>query len=209
METDPLPELAEDYPAPKSWAGCEFVTLEEAVMLSLGIDPEILDNFEPAIEWNDDEGEFEVETPHFGQHHQQYHIRKNALVTALRQGLIRNEAAPKKQIIIKLEEFVKLGVRLKWPLPKWLSRGYGQRGAPQRPNPTTTEKNALLIAIAHEVIREHPTKNKADLSRIIASRFNDRYKDREEQNSETVRNILFNVANAPFKNYRPNSESSE
>ena len=199
----PPSDLAELYPAvPEYWRDQEIVSTWEAVLLSLGIEPNTIRDLaeqrpyrDPVEQRLDDE----VDQISYGQQTGEYNRRTSAIQNAIAAGtlILLQTTNPRYANHISLAGFVAWAKGKAWSMPAWLLDSAGQSvGAAPKPPSNVREAGKTKTQAKYEtwqaqadVLRAaHPTWSASAIARKIAG---------EESNSSgkgvalsTIRNKL-------------------
>lgn len=198
-ENTPLPDLAALFPAGEEWSEFLSLTIGDSVLLSLGIDPAIIDGLACDDDYSD--GPDPVRhPPHYGQQHEEYGRRKTLASRAVRAGLLELDAKG----AVNLVSFVKWASVAGWTMPPWLNELLRGPGAPRGRRSDTVLKWARIAEIAQEVI-DGPVRpqNQRQIANAVHRRMAGPDGTQPAPTSNYIRNVLFNSLEARFKGWRP------
>jgi hypothetical protein len=185
-ERDDLPDLAAHFPADGCyWREFESITIQDAALLSLGIEPrEILELRQQAQAervFDSLTGALEAEDPllHLGQQHADFERRHDAISNAVLSKVLPTVGEQEKGTSkrIRLVDFVTWASAKQWSMPTWLS----QLGpaSPQAPAPKarlgrenqharTQEQYRLWQQESERLKSSRPSLSELEIAKIIS-----------------------------------------
>ncbi|MDR3413431.1 MAG: hypothetical protein P4L87_21165 [Formivibrio sp.] len=188
------PDIAALFPPDHElWYHVPALSVRDAVLLSLGIEPRVNDYVPLDI---DDDGN---EVPSvYGRQHNEYIRRIAVLTQAVHTGFVTRGSDG----LIPKAEFVFWAKELGWELPTVLteapSSAMALREAVRREE--TDTKVQALTEKALEFLKAHPQWKKSEIARRVCRHFDDNpHEDFGSPPFSTIRNILFNNEAAPLK----------
>lgn len=188
------PDLAKLFPPDHElWHHVPALTIHDAVLLSLGIDP-LVDYYVP-LDFDDDGNEI---PPIYGCQHNELVRRKGVLL----QAISANFLTLNTDKLIQKDDFVYWAKNLKWPLPAVLTEAPSGATVSQEPiqREATGRKLQKLARKALDVLQEHPNWSKSEIARRVHHYFVENPdEDFGSPAMKTIQNSLFNDPVAPFK----------
>jgi len=195
MNEQPPIDLSKLMPAdPEKWSRMELVSLNEALLLSLDIDPEIFQ-----MSWEETFAAHVYDevapSPSYGLQEVEFLNRRDVLlnsVQALSLSIVTSQSGVRR---VRLIDFVcwadsKEFVLPQWMTSKWLPKRVGRKSG-QRPE--TAIRNAKLLELVSDVIQRNPnlSTSKSAISKAVRQKFN-ALEDFKQLDDNTIRNELFN-----------------
>lgn len=201
---DLLPDLAQLYLVnPTEWESMTTVSVQQAVLLSLGIDPHTIDDIKQQDAerlvnyWKFDAQSFEnvdTEPIHHGQQEQDYQIRLAATTNAIAANVFsyHQTSDPRHANHIGLDAFIGFAKSKGWNMPDWLS----SKGEPNTSKPTkltgvrqekknkTAARNQGWQERAVKLRSDHPSYSNMRICEMIAS------ENGSNRDANTIRNNI-------------------
>lgn len=180
----------------EKWSRMELVSLNEALLLSLDVDPEIFQMvWKETLAAHADDGF--APSPSYGAQEVELIRRRDVLQNSIQAASISVVVSPSGVRRVRMADFVcwaddKGFVLPQWMTSKWLPKRAGRKAEPL---PETARRNAKLVELASEVLAHTPNITKTDLAKRVerklaaASEF-------KQISANAIRNLLFNSEDA-------------
>lgn len=204
-EVEGIPsDLAQLYPADSAeWKSMTTVSVQQAVLLSLGIDPHTISDLMQQ-NLNDAFSEIctqfyttypeSVEPINYGKQEKDYRIRLSATDNAIAANIISRHQMSDSQYAnhVRLDEFIGFAKRKEWTMPGWLS-ALGEpevsnparlSGVRERKKEATRVRNEAWQRRGDELLSENPNWTKTKICETIAR------EPGGNRNANTIRNNI-------------------
>ncbi|MCI2810410.1 hypothetical protein [Eoetvoesiella caeni] len=201
------------------WADRLDATYNEVVLLSLGIDPDVVAAIDQSADLSSfthdyEDGPGEKNLFHFGSQHDEYCRRLAAIEDAVRHGVLRSvDVARVKRV--RIVDFVAWAQKRDWPLPSelvGLANGHDamlaeaisnavnsqvpvEVRAVRRRSAATQQRRQKYFDLANEMWADRPSASKSDVARWVERRVRN---TPQARTVKTIRNILFAESDSPF-----------
>lgn len=193
MSDTPLPNFAELFPVDAGfWHEAAAVTIYEAVFVSLGIEPRLIENIPDEHDENN-----ELISPIYGVQHNEYCQR----LDLLRRAIAAEHIAYKDNFFIWKDDFVQWAQTLGWTLPGFLIIQLSDSGESlqNRHREETIKKMTMLVNMALQILQATPQRGKAYIAQTISRNLaRNRAEDAVQASESNVRNLLFYTESSPF-----------
>lgn len=195
MNEQPPIDFSKLMPAdPEKWSRMELVSLNEALLLSLDIDPDIFQ-----LSWEETLTEYACDeiapSPSYGLQEIEFLNRRDVLQNSVQASSISIVISQSGVRRVRLIDFVCWADSKEFVLPQWMTRQWLPKrvGRKSGQRPETAIRNAKLLELVSDVIQRNPSlaTSKSAIAKAVRHKFNT-LAGIKQMDDNTIRNALFN-----------------